>query len=139
MNRSDSNTIILAEKLYCYEGYTIQKVADTVGKAEKTIRLWKQKHEWDKKKSDYMKSISDLPAQLYDDYTTIMEAIREDLREKRKPSQAMCNLAAKLFEQIPKAKAVEQAAGTSNDKTPKNIEEVRSAIREAVRKELGLE
>ena len=134
LNKTDSNTVILAEKLYLYEGKTLVEIAATIGKSEKTIRNWKDRYNWDSKKTDYLASIRNLPQQLYEDYTAVMQSIREDLAEKRTIAPARYNLADKHFEQIPKAAEVEKAAKGSEKVTVSP-----EMIMQAVRKSIGLE
>lgn len=138
-NRSDANTILLAKKLYVYEGQTLQQIADTIGKAEKTVRNWKNKYDWELEKAEYLDSISNLPRQIYEDYCMVRDNIRKTIRENKQPSPQMVKLFNMLFEQIPQAKEVELAAGIGTDNQPKNKEDIRKILTEVVRKEVGLE
>lgn len=139
MNKSNPNTVLLAEKMYVYEGDSLQHIADTAGKSEKTIRNWKNKYDWEKKRLEYQESIENLPTQLYDDYQMIMGIIRADIEGKRKPSASMINLAFKLFDRIPEAKQVETAAGANEETGSLSHEEMKNVLRQVVREELGLE
>lgn len=134
LNKSDTNTILLAEKLYMLEGKTLIEIARQIGKSEKTVRNWKEKYGWDAKKAEYLNSIRNLPQQLYEDYCAVMKSIRDDLANGREIASQRYNLASKLFDQIPKAAEVEKAArGIDSKKT--DPEEFRKIMRE----ELGLE
>ena len=131
MNKSDLNTVVLAEKLYLYEGMTFADIAAKTGKSEKTIRNWKNKYGWESKKAEYLKSIRNLPQQMYEDYTLLMQSIREDIAKGEEVSAARYNLALKLFDRIPQAAEVEKSARGAEETKKINPADATKAVREA--------
>ena len=131
-NRSNHNDIVLAEKLFLYENKTCIEIAEEIGKNRRTIETWKKKFGWDEKRAGIIESRRALPQQLFEDYNLIMKSIREDLAAGREVSQQRYRLANQLFEQIPKAEAVEKAAAGAAKEKKVSKAEIINAVRQAV-------
>ena len=134
---SDRNLISYGEKLYIYEHLTCVEIAKEVGKHRRTVEAWKKKYGWVAKRIQYMDSQRALPQKLYEHYNIVMDSICDDIKEKREVSASKYRLASLLFEQIPKAKEVEQAAAGEIKKNDVPVEKIAEQIAEGVMRALS--
>lgn len=135
MNKSNHNDILLAEKFYTYEHMSCSDIAEKIGKNRRTIETWKKKFGWEDKRTELIESRRALPQKLMEHYNLIMDSIGRDLKEGKEVPASKYRLAAMLFEQIPKAEAVEKAA--SGAVGEKKIDD--SKVVKVVRQAFGLE
>lgn len=131
-NKSSSNDILLAEKLYINDRMTCAEIAKQIGKSRGTVEKWANRYGWKDKRTELFESRRALPQKLYEWYSLVMDGIEKALKEGKEVSASQYRLAALLFEQIPKADAVEKAASGAVSQKKINKAEVIDAVRQAV-------
>lgn len=127
-NVSNHTLVELAEKLYVYEHATCVDIARKIGKNRRTIEVWKNKYRWEEKRTGLLESQRALPQKLFEHYNVIMDSICDDIKNNRDVSASKYRLAAMLFEQIPKAKEVEQAAVAEKEIKDMPVEKITKAV-----------
>lgn len=131
-NVSNHTLVELAEKLYVYEHATCVEIARKTGKNRRTIETWKSKYRWEEKRTGLLESQRALPQKLFEHYNVIMDSICDDIKNNRDVSASKYRLAAMLFEQIPKAKEVEQAAVAEKEIKDIPVEKITKAVLRAL-------
>lgn len=131
-NKSSHNDIVLAEKLFIYENKTCIEIAGEIGKNRRTVETWKKKFGWDDKRTELIESRRALPQKIFEWYNLVMTGIEKALKAGEKVPASQYRLAAMLFDQIPKAEAVEKAASGAVAEKKFNKTEIIDAVRQAV-------
>lgn len=131
-NITNQILVSLAEKLFVYESKSCAEIAKKIGKNRRTVETWKNKFGWEEKRAELIESQRALPQKLYGWYNLIMEGIAKDLKKGEKISASQWRVAAQLFEQIPKADAVEKAGTAKTEEKKIDKSEIINAVRQAV-------
>ncbi|MBF0481282.1 MAG: DUF1804 family protein [Desulfovibrionaceae bacterium] len=107
-----------AERLYVYEQCGLAEIASRLNVAERTVRNWKERGDWDAKRKAYMSSRKAFHEELYEFSRELMAGIREDLQAKREVSPGRLYAFTKILPNIFKAKEYEDVS-RANDKDAK--------------------
>lgn len=131
MNKADNNTVMLAEKLFVNDGMTCTEIADKVGRNRRTIESWKKKFGWEEKRAGLIESCRALPQRIYELWNKVATQIEKDINEGKEVSPARYRLASQLFDQIPKAEAVEKAAVAKSETKKMSAKEIIDIVKKA--------
>ena len=109
-----------AERMYVVEQYTIDGIAEELGIAEKTVRLWKTEGNWDVKRQRLLKTKTDFHEDLYNFARKLMNVISLDLDNLScgtgesdidesidKRIESRVNAMSRLLDKLPKTKDYE--------------------------------
>ena len=131
MNKADNNTVMLAEKLFVNDGMTCTEIADKVGRNRRTVESWKKKFGWEDKRAGLIESCRALPQRIYELWNKVATQIEKDIDEGKEVSPARYRLASQLFDQIPKAEAVEKAAVAKSETKKMLAKEIIDIVKKA--------
>ncbi|MDA8087610.1 MAG: DUF1804 family protein [Nitrospiraceae bacterium] len=102
-----------AERLFVIEQKSPMEIAGELSISEKTIRNWKAKGDWDKKRADYLRGRQAFHEELYEFARTLMKKVRADMEAGKDVSPGRMYALAKMIPYITKVKDYEDAAKKS--------------------------
>lgn len=119
-----------AERLYVVEQCTISEIASRLKLGEKTVRLWKEEGDWERKKAQFLKEKQSLSEELFVFARKLARSIMDDWDKGEKVDPGRLYALARILPLIMKAKDFETAIAEKKEQV--NIEEVlKKALSEA--------
>lgn len=122
-----------AERLYVVEQCTIAEIASRLGLGEKTVRLWKEEGDWERKRAQFLKEKQSLAEELFVFARKLARSIMDDWDRGEKVDTGRLYALARILPLILKTKEYEQSL-QAGKKEELNIEEV---IKKALSEALG--
>lgn len=123
-----------AERLFIYDGLSADEIARKFEISRRTIFYWKKKHNWDKKRADYLFNNTRMNFEINDFIRKLMDKIMTDIDNNRQVSQSeiytVLNLVKRMSEiknyeyKIVKAKKEEKP----KELTPEFIQKINKDI-----------
>lgn len=98
-----------AQRMFVIEQMTIEEIASKLEVNEKTIRRWKQRYDWDYKKSNYINSKSKFHEELYNFARKLMTSIESDIENNEKVDPGRMFAFTKMLPLITKIKEYEDS------------------------------
>lgn len=124
-----------AERLYVNDQCAPAEIASRLRLGEKTVRLWKDEGQWDRKRAEYLASRRAFHEELYDFSRILLQSIKDDIAAGREVSPGRMFAFTKILPNILKVKDYEdvakQAEGTAGRKT-ESPEEIAEAVQIAL-------
>ena len=119
-----------AERLYVVEQCTIAEIASRLKLGEKTVRMWKEEGDWDRKRKQFLAERQSLAEELFVFARKLARSIMNDWDKGEKVDQGRLYALARLLPMILKVKDYETVMAEKEEKF--NIEEVlKKALSEA--------
>jgi DNA-binding transcriptional regulator YiaG len=122
-----------AERLYVAENMTIAEIANRLNLGEKTVRLWKEEGDWERKKLQFIKEKQSFAEELFVFARKLAKTIMEDWEKGEKVDPGRLYALTRLIPLVIKTKDFESALESAK-KDEINIEEV---IKQALSSALG--
>lgn len=122
-----------AERLYVIEQCTIAEIASRLGLAEKTIRLWKEEGDWERKRLQFLKEKQSLAEELFVFARKLARSIMDDWDKGQRVDPGRLYALARILPLILRVKDYESAI-QEGKKEEVNIEEI---IKKALSEALG--
>ena len=119
-----------AERLYVVEQCTISEIASRLKLGEKTVRLWKEEGDWDRKRKQFLSERQSLAEELFVFARKLARSIMDDWDKGEKVDPGRLYALARLLPLILKVKDYESIAAEKEEKF--SVEEVlKKALSEA--------
>ena len=119
-----------AERLYVVEQCTIAEIASRLNLGEKTVRLWKEEGDWDRKRKQFLSERQSLAEELFVFARKLARSIMDDWDKGEKVDPGRLYALARLLPLILKVKDYESIAAEKEEKF--SVEEVlKKALSEA--------
>jgi hypothetical protein len=99
-----------AERLYVIEQMTIAEVASRLRLGEKTVRIWKDEGDWERKRMQHLKGKEAFHEELYEFARKLMGTIKEDMEKGERPDAGRLYTLTRLLPLITKVKDYEDVA-----------------------------
>ncbi len=99
-----------AERLFVIEQMTIDEIASRLNLGSRTVRNWKDQHDWDSKKKNYLKSKQAFHEELYEFARKLMYSIKDDLDNGEKVDAGRMYTFTRMLPLITKIKEYEDVA-----------------------------
>lgn len=122
-----------AERLYVVEQCTIAEIASRLGLGEKTVRLWKEEGDWERKRAQFLKEKQSLAEELFLFARKLARSIMDDWDKGEKVDTGRLYALGRILPLILKTRDFEQSL-QAGKKEELNIEEV---IKKALSEALG--
>jgi hypothetical protein len=120
-----------AERLYVVEQCTIAEIASRLGLGEKTIRMWKEEGDWERKRMQFLKEKQSLSEELFVFARKLARSIMDDWDKGEKVDTGRLYALTRLLPLIMKTKEFELTAEAKKEEI--NIEEtIKKALAEAL-------
>jgi len=119
-----------AERLYIVGQCTIAEIASRLNLGEKTVRLWKEEGDWDRKKKQFLAERQSLAEELFVFARKLARSIMDDWDKGEKVDPGRLYALARLLPLILKVKDYETGIAEKEEKV--NVEDVlKKALSEA--------
>lgn len=120
-----------AERLYVIEQCTIAEIASRLKLSEKTIRLWKEEGDWERKRAQFLKEKQSLAEELYVFARKLARSIMDDWEKGEKVDPGRLYALARILPLIIRVKDFESATLEKKEKI--NIDDLlKKALSEAL-------
>ena len=129
-----------AEKLYIEKFMTLESIARQLNVNERTLRRWKADDNWDKKRSEYLKSNTTFHEDLYNFGRDLLKSIKTDMNNGEKVESARMYAVTKIISMLKNVKNYEDKRTNvkSMPETTKQEGLSEEVIREIEEKILGI-
>ena len=129
-----------AEKLYIEKFMTLESIARQLNVNERTLRRWKADDNWDKKRSEYLKSNTTFHEDLYNFGRDLLKSIKTDMDNGEKVEPARMYAVTKIISMLKNVKNYEDKRTHEKfmPKTAKQEGLSEEVIREIEEKILGI-
>lgn len=122
-----------AERLYVVEQCTIAEISSRLNLSEKTIRLWKEEGDWERKRTQFLKEKQSLSEELFVFARKLARSIMDDWDKGEKVDTGRLYALARILPLILKTRDFELSL-QQNRKEEINIEDI---IKKALSEALG--
>lgn len=129
-----------AEKLYIEKFMTLESIARQLNVNERTLRRWKADDNWDKKRSEYLKSNTTFHEDLYNFGRDLLKSIKTDMDNGEKVEAARMYAVTKIISMLKNVKNYEDKR-TNKKSMPETAKQEglsEEVIREIEEKILGI-
>lgn len=126
-----------AEILFLQDNLSIDKISKRLGISRRTIFYWKEKFEWDRKKSEMIADKEGLAKNLRDFVDKLMEKLASDMQAKKPVNQSEFYSLINLLKYLPEAQKYDLAINASLE-SPTKKEITPETIRMIEREILGI-
>jgi hypothetical protein len=121
-----------AERLYIIEQCTIVEIASRLQLGEKTVRLWKEEGDWERKRLQYIHSKQSFHEELYEFAKSLMYSIRDSMQKGERIDPGRMYAFTRLLPMIYKVKEYEDVVSAHKEEDVDIKELIRQAIGEAI-------
>lgn len=121
-----------AERLYVTENMTISEIASRLNLGEKTIRLWKEEGDWEKKRLQYLKEKQSFAEELFVFARKLAYSIINDWEKGEKVDTGRLYALARIIPLVMKAKDFESTLESAKEKNINTEEIIKQAISSAL-------
>ena len=105
-----------AQRLYIYDLYSIEEIADKLDLSTKTICRWKEKHDWENKKQKFLKSKQSFHEELFEFARKLMKDIMSDIDAGEKVDSGRMFAFCKILPMFVKVKDYEDIVAKRDKK-----------------------
>ena len=105
-----------AQRLYIYDLYSIEEIADKLDLSTKTICRWKEKHDWENKKQKFLKSMQSFHEELFEFARKLMKDIMSDIDAGEKVDSGRMFAFCKILPMFVKVKDYEDIVAKRDKK-----------------------
>lgn len=117
-----------AERMYVEEQLSLNDISSNLDINYKTLHSWKQKGNWNQKRTDFIKNKQAFHERAYNFAQKLMNSIEDDLDSGKKPEIGRLYTITKMLSMIIKVKEYQDSASKkqfAEDKTSLSPEEMR--------------
>ena len=107
-NKKD-NLLLEAERLFVYEYLPAAVIARQLNLSRKTVNTWRTEHEWDKKRTEFLKSKMSFHEEMFEFARKIMRSIDEDMKAGETIDPARMNALCRFIPLLTTSKKYEDA------------------------------
>lgn len=127
-----------AERLYVVEQYTVAEIASRLCLSERTVRLWKEEGDWEKKRSQFMREKQRFDEELYVFARKLMKNIQDDIDAGEKPDAGRLYTLTRILSVLTKVKEYEDTKSQTDEKNQDiSADELRKLIKTIASEEIG--
>jgi len=121
-----------AERLYVVEQCTIAEIASKLGLGDKTVRLWKEEGDWERKRKQFLAEKQSFATELYVFARKLARSIMDDWDQGKDVSPGKLYALTRLLPLVVKVKDYETFASEKEEKEKINLEDLlKKALAEA--------
>lgn len=114
-NKKD-NLLPEAERLFVYEYLPAAVIARQLNLSRKTVNTWRAEHEWDKKRTVFLKSKMSFHEEMFEFARKIMRSIDEDMKAGETIDPARMNALCRFIPLFTTSKKYEDAINKRKEK-----------------------
>ena len=96
-----------AERLYLYDGLTVDEIYKQLNISRRTVYYWKNKYKWDEKKAERFKNKDAMSTELINFVRKLMKKISTDIENKVPVNQSLCYSLNNLLKFMPDVRKYE--------------------------------
>lgn len=129
-----------AANLYIEKFMTLETIAKQLNVSERTLRRWKTEGNWNEKRSEYLKSNTTFPEDLYSFGKRLLDSIMTDMSNGKKVEPSRLYTVTKIINMLKNVKTYEDSAVTKKCEMEisKSVGLSPDVIREIEEKILGI-